>query len=70
MILGAGVETKKRPKNRLLLGCPVGFFRYRSSDFVDYEPGVLTPPDTKKEAFRLLLGCPVGFEPTTFRTTI
>ena len=33
-------------------GCPVGFFRCRSSDFVGYEPGS-HPTVQKKEVFRL-----------------
>ena len=35
------------------LGCPVGFFRLRSSDFVDYEPGSHPTGHKKKEVFRL-----------------
>ena len=60
---------KKKPFG-FFFGCPVGFLRLRSGDFVDGEPGFSSHGHKKKKPSGFFFGCPVGFEPTTFRTTI
>ena len=59
LVVNRGAEYKKRDRlNRSLSGCPVGFFRCRSSDFVDDEPGSHPTGHKKRKPFDFLFWVP------------